>query len=71
MSRNVVPMTSLVGDGPPGIRSAAALLAAGLRRRHVEAALVRELGLTHDQARAVVSAALADRAATPTPDRPP
>jgi hypothetical protein len=47
---------------PPGAESAAALLQAGLRRRHVEATLVRELGLTADEARAVVAAALRNAA---------
>jgi len=48
-----------VADGPqPGIQSAAALLRAGLRRRHVEATLVRELGLTEDEAAAVVGDAI-------------
>ena len=42
-----------------GAQSAAALLRAGLRRRHVEATLVRELGLSADEARAVVADALA------------
>ncbi len=43
----------------PGAESAAALLQAGLRRRHVEATLVRELDLTDDEARSVVAAVLA------------
>jgi hypothetical protein len=46
-------------EAQPGIQSAAALLRSGLRRRHVEATLVRELGLTHEEARAVVTEALA------------
>ena len=46
----------------PGAQSAAALLGAGLRRRHVEATLVRELGFTDDEARAVVAEVLAANA---------
>lgn len=46
----------------PGAQSAAALLRAGLRRRHVEATLVRELGFTEEEARAVVAEVLAKTA---------
>ena len=44
---------------PAGMQSAEALLRAGLRPRHVEATLVRELGLTAEEAKAVVAEALA------------
>lgn len=43
----------------PGAQSAAALLRAGLRRRHVEATLVRELGFTDQEASDVVADVLA------------
>lgn len=43
----------------PGAQCAIALLRAGLRRRHVEATLVRELGLSPDDASAVVADVLA------------
>jgi hypothetical protein len=46
----------------PGAQSAAALLRAGLRRRHVEATLVRELGFTDQEARDVVAEVLAKKA---------
>lgn len=46
----------------PGARSAAALLKAGLRPRHVEATLVRELGFTDEEARDVVAGVLAKKA---------
>jgi hypothetical protein len=42
----------------PGAQSAAALLRAGLRPRHVEATLVRELGFTDEEAREVVASVL-------------
>jgi hypothetical protein len=48
-----------VGEDTPGAQSAAALLDAGLRRRHVEATLVRELGLTAEEAFSVVAGVLA------------
>jgi hypothetical protein len=46
----------------PGEQSAVALLRAGLRPRHVEATLVRELGVTDDEAHALVAAILARKA---------
>jgi len=48
-----------VGADTPGAQSAVALLGAGLRRRHVEATLVRELDLTPEEARNVVARVLA------------
>ena len=48
----------------PGAQSAAALLRAGLRRRHVEAALVRELGFSDEEAREVVADVLGQKAAS-------
>lgn len=53
------------GDGDratPGAQSADALLRAGLRRRHVEATLVRELGFSDEEARDVVAGVLAREA---------
>ena len=55
----MTPDTSAVAVALPGSQSAEALLRAGLRRGHVEATLVDELGLTADEARTVVAEALA------------
>jgi hypothetical protein len=59
-SRGVVPIypSVVVDRNTPGAQSAAALLRAGLRRRHVEATLVQELGFSDDEARAVVERVL-------------